>query len=474
MRFTHEQKQAQEQVSSFARQFLEFVEERPHLAKRATFDRLFDSARELVPTLSGVAAGDDYGLQPWPVLIDSRRQHEFERAGVGLARLIRDLPRRFFANDPARVAEFYGLESEALAALLLSEPSFIDQTIGRGDFIESRSGLKCIEFNFGNIGGWQHCAFAPVLREHPEVRAFATQRGLELDYRNGIRALMRHVVRQSLRCSPPGLRELNLLVIASDSGNTSLDSHPASVYRSEYQTVLRQLGGRRSGRLELARVSDLEFRDGRLFVEGTRFHSVLDQSDTEPSGALFRGFKAGHILYFTGLIGLVTGDKRNLALLSEHQDSARFAPHEQELIAQYIPWTRHLQDGDLAYGGEERPVREMLDRHRQDLVIKAGRGFAGFQVSVGRFVDPDEWRRGVETALAEGGWIVQEYLESLPQTYQQGTEGAGAYDVNWGLYVFGDSFGGIFFRMGPRGTTPVLNISQGACIGVVFEAKEGH
>lgn len=454
-----------------ARRFLEHARRRPTLADRETFGDLFRAARQLVPTLSGVAEGDDYGLQPWPVLIDSRRREEFERVGVGLARLVRDLPRRLFGNDPGRVAEVYGLASEAMAAYLLGEPSFLHQTLGRGDFIDTGAGLKCIELNFGNVGGWQHSAFAPLYLEHPEIQAFAAEHGLELTYRDGVRALMRHVVRQSLRCSVPGQRELNLLVIASNAGNTSLGSHPITVYQREYREVLRRHSRRHHGRLEVARSSELDFEDGRLYVAGTRFHSVVDQSEDGPGDELYRGFKAGHLHYFTGLIGLVTGDKRNLALLSEHQDSSLFADHERELIARYVPWTRHLRDGRLDFRGERLPARELLLRRRRDLVIKAGRGFAGQQVVVGRFATSEGWRDQVDAAL-EGGWIVQEYLAGVPRTFQQGAVGTGDYDVNWGLYVFGDTFGGIFFRMAPIGTTPVLNISRGARIGVVLEARE--
>ena len=471
MEFSPEQRDEQERVSIHARKFLDFVEQRPQLLEMGTFAGLMRSAGDLVPTLSGVDAGGDYGLQPWPVLIDSARRREFERAGVALGRLVRDLPRRFFGNDPERVAEFYGFESEVMAALLLSEPSFVGETIGRGDFIDTAGGLKCIEFNFGSLGGWQHCVYAPLYLDHPEIRAFAAAHGLGLDYRHSIRALMRHVVRDSLRRSPPGRRELNLLVVASDGGNTSVDTHPEEVYRREYAQVLQQMGRGGRGRLRVARVSDLEFEDNRLLVDGTRYHSVVEQSDSEPSREIFRSIKAGEVYCYTGLIGLLTGDKRNLAFLSENQDSPRFTPDERRLIARYVPWTRHLRDEPAEFRGDRRPLPEILERHRPELVIKAGHGFAGYDVHVGRFVDPETWSERVGETLEEGGWIVQEYLEALPQTYQLGDSGAGPYDVNWGLYVFGDSYGGTFFRMAPRGSTPILNISQGARIGVVFEAR---
>ncbi|MEM7586218.1 MAG: hypothetical protein AAF560_22695 [Acidobacteriota bacterium] len=470
MPFSAEQKRAQEHVSATARKFLDFVEQRPHLLDESTFEGLFRGAYEVVPTPSGIELGEDY-LQPWPILIDETRRRRFERAGVAIARLVRGIPERFFANDPKAVAEFYGLENELSAALLLSSPSFIHETLGRGDFMETESGLKCIEVNFGNLGGWQHSAYASLFTSHPDIKDFTEAHGLELVNRNSIRALLRHVVRDSLRRLPPGSKQLNVMVVASDDGNTSLGSHPLAHYEREFRQVLRWMGGGRiTGRLDVVKLGQLEFHDGWLEVDGIRYQSVIEQNAGEPSTRIFRSAKAGKVCCYCGLIGTVTGDKRNLALLSEHQSSPRFSFDEQRCIARYVPWTRHLIDASVERGGRHHPMRQLLLDRQRDMVIKAGLGFAGYQVVVGRFVDSAQWQKRLDEALEVGGWIAQEYLETLPQTYQQGKRGAGAYDVIWGLYVFGDSYGGEFFRMAPRAQLATVNIAQGGRIGVVFKA----
>ncbi len=471
MQFSTEQKRLQATVSSHARSFLEFVERRPSLLDKATFDEFFAAALELVPTPSGVDTSQDY-LQPWPVLIDTKQRREFERASVALARLVRDLPRRFFANDPKAVADFYRLDSEMTAGLLLSEPNFIHETIGRGDFIPTADGLKCIEYNFGVLGGWRHTVYAPLFTDHPEISAFAAEQGLELTCRNSIRTLLRHVVRDSLRRLPPGERELNVLIVASDAGRTSLGSHPVRQYELEFDTILRQMGGGRHGHIRVIKAQELKFSEGWLELDGHRYRSVIEQSAGDQNSQIFRSSKAGKVNPYCGLIGMITGDKRNLALLSEHQSSPRFSSEEQQLIARYIPWTRHLRDQPVERHGQQHPMRQLLLDRQQEMVIKAGLGFAGFQVVVGRFVDTKAWQQHVDTALEDGGWIAQEYLEPLPQTYQLGDSGAGPYDVIWGLYVFGDSYGGEFIRMAPRAQLAAVNISQGGRIGIVFEARE--
>ena len=46
---------------------------------------------------------------------------------------------------------------------------------------------------------------------------------------------------------------------------------------------------------------------------------------------------------------------------------------------------------------------------------------------------------------------------------------AAPHDVIWGLFVFGDHYGGGFTRLIPRGVTGVINAARGALEGVLFE-----
>jgi hypothetical protein len=461
-------RRAGEGLSPAAAAFLGFVRENPRLLRRETFRDLLDGVFATVGAVSGVAPEVAAPVQPWPVLIDGERRRRCERLAVGLARLVRSLPRRIFAGDAGRIAEFYGLDPN-LAALLLAEPSGIDETLCRGDFVDGERGLQCIELNVGALGGWQHAAFAPLHLGHPEIARFAREHGLRLGVTDSIRALFEHVVGAAVGDPErPGGRPLRVLVVASDGRGTSVDTHPLPAYRRALAAVAAVAGV--EAEVEVARLSDLRFSDAGVEVGGRRFDAAVEQNDIAPSAELFRAFKAGRVKLFTGSIGLITGDKRNLALLSRLQDSDLFDAAERELIRSAVPWTRDVTAGLAARGGRKVPMPDLLRRERETLVLKAADSYGGADVHIGRDTEPAAWAQLVERALAERGWVVQDYVAPRPQAFQAGEEGWAWHDLVWGLYAFGDRYAGAFVRLAPRGGGGVVNIGRGATIGVALEA----
>jgi hypothetical protein len=69
--------------------------------------------------------------------------------------------------------------------------------------------------------------------------------------------------------------------------------------------------------------------------------------------------------------------------------------------------------------------------------------------------------------------VVQELVETRPYRYQRGEEGVADFSLSWGMFVFGESYGGSYLRMSPKGGSSVLNITRGAESGWVFEVEPG-
>lgn len=471
MTFSNAERTAARGLSAAAGRLLDRVEAEPRLAERATFEPFYEAALEAVPRLSGLPAGERYGIQPWPVLLGPARVREFERAATGLARLVRGLPRRLFRDDPGEIARFFAVSGAEEAALLLAEPSGVDATLCRGDFVDTPRGLRCIEINFGPVGGWQHVCFAPLLARVPELAPFLAGEG-GAGWRDSIGGLFGHVARDLLASGVPHDGALNLLVVASDGGTTPVESHPREVYRRRWREALGAEAGGMPGEAEVAAVSELRYPDGVVRARGCTFQGVVEQNEDEPGRELFRIFKAGRIGLYTGPVGVVLGDKRNLALLSKLGESPRFSDGERELIRRYVPWTRLLADGETEYRGRRVPILELARTARAELVLKAGHSFGGADVVIGRSVGQPEWEAAVERAAAAGGWVVQEYCPPVDYPFQHGEAGWCPHAVVWGLYVFGDRFGGVFVRLAPRAAGEVLNVARGARIGVAFEVPE--
>ncbi len=472
--FSASDRSTQENLSHAAASFLDFVERHPQLVRRSAFETMFASLREVIPNVPGMPKEQRYGIQPWPTLISSARNRELERVSVGLARLVQEIPRRIFDNDAKSVADFFQLESEGLAQLLISEPTGFEPAICRVDLFDTCDGLQCLEVNAGSVGGWQDTAFAPPYLRDPVVAGFFEAVAITPRFTNSIRVFLRNIVRSSIASPVPRNRQINLLFVATDTEVWSTDDHPREIYQREYAAVLEEVGDGWTGQVSIVPMSQVELRGGEVWAGGVRYDAVFEQQDriTDVSRALFRSFKAGLVNLYTGPISLVLGDKRSLALLSKLEGSRLFTSEERELIRTYIPWTRLVSRGPTIYEGRKISFSDLLANHREELVLKAGQSHAGKDILVGRSMDEEEWASGVAAALESGGWVVQKYLEPVPYIFQAGEDGCYPHEVVWGSFVYGGAYGGTYARMMPRGRGAVINVSLGAVVGLVFEVDD--
>jgi len=90
---------------------------------------------------------------------------------------------------------------------------------------------------------------------------------------------------------------------------------------------------------------------------------------------------------------------------------------------------------------------------------------------VGRYLAPDAWEARVREAVEEGGWIVQERVESRPYFYPPQPGAAPVpHTVIWGLFCAGSRYGGGGLRMLPQGAGEgIVNGARGACEGAILE-----
>lgn len=407
-----------------------------------------------------------YAIQPWPVLVDPAASAELARATLALSRLVREVPERVFDNDPGLIAEFYHLDSELTARLLIGEPTCRRGALGRGDFVSSPDGWMCLELNVNRPGMWQCVSLAPGYLASPALTRFAAESGRRLTWVDSIDRLLRHVAADALR---PGLARLDLAVVVADEGEDSAIAHPIDVYRQTYSRVLAELAPGVEGEVVLARAGDLEAGDEGVFFAGRRIHAVVEQNEEPTRPSLFRAFKRGLVQLYNGPISWILGDKKNLAVISELADAGLLDRGDGELVARHLPWTRIVRPGATLFEGTEHDMAELLVRRRADLVLKLGTSYGGADVHFGAKASEERWRRLTDAALASGDWVVQRWVESKPFVFQAGEAGCCEYDLVWGAFVFGDTYGGAMVRMAPRARRAVINQRQGALIGLVFE-----
>lgn len=463
--------------SEVNREFREFAERNPEFLRRESFAAVCDD-----PALRKLH------LQPWPLFAGSDRVRELEALTLGVDRLVKSVFERFLDNDPERIAAYYraddaglGMDesgplalemSEEMVMLLMEEPSGIAGAPSRGDYVETERGLACIEFNCGSgLGGLPNNAIAERHLEGPAVRRFLGERGLRARGPDTMAALFRHSLDDTARIGAWKGGEFNVAILVRPHDDDQVALTDPVLCDRELRRVLEERGVP-GGRVFLCGPEDLAEAGGGLRVDGHPVHVVVEQHNGSADlRAVFRHFKRGHLNLFSGPITTLLGDKRNLALVSENAESAEFTAAERDLIARHVPWTRRVLPGRTTFRGRAVRLPDDLAELRDDLVLKKATSLGGRHVYIGRFCPDDEWRALVARALREEDWVVQEYLDPVPYAFLHGEAGVARYDTIWGLFAFGDHFGGAFLRVQLRAgeSAGVVNTAQGAEVGILLE-----
>ena len=440
-------------LSPVAQRFLEYVTRDPERTRR----------------LDHLAAGEFFApLQSWPTFVAGEKLAEIRHATVELTRLVKSLPERIFGNDPRRIASYYGFRNEALIAILLEPPSGLDGVLVRNDYIDTAEGFKCLEVNSGHIGGWQLRFFEQRVRTHPVIAQFLAEEGVCPYHRDPVETMLQSIIAHDLGKPATAGGVLNIAITMNARAAAHLEAQVRRVYRH----ALDASGMGLTGEVVICRYADLSARQNQIwYLDRRPIHAlVLMNSDAPPPEAVFRSFKAGRLSLYNGPINMLLNEKRVLALLSEHADSTVFTAEEREVLRRYLPWTRAVGPGAATWRGATAPLPELLLAHRESLVLKPSRGSQGEGVTCGHLTPPDTWARLVAEAVAQGGWLAQERVSSRSYVYQCGDQGYGIHDVVWGTFCFGESYGGGFLRMMPRGTgNGVINAARGAAEGILFE-----
>ena len=457
--------------------FLDHVARNPEYLSRGTFASL--NSQDWLRKLS---------IQPWPLFMGAEQRREVERVTLGMDRLIKSVLERFLGNDPARILEFYrpgesvdGSRSyappmsEFMLSMLLSEPTGIASAPSRTDYLEDAEGLKCLEYNAGGfMGGFQSTSIGELYLACPPIARFLEERGVRARAPRTVEAFLRHLVDETVRMGVWTGGDFNVALVVRPHEPAQVALQTEEMYGPPLRRVLAERG-MPGGRAFLCGAE--EFRQDRrsLFIGTHPVHLVVELHDGSADVRLpFRLFKSGRINFVTGPITFLLCDKRSLALLSEHARSDEFTAEERALVERHLPWTRAVQPGLASFRGRGLRLPDDLAERREEFVLKKATSLAGRHVRVGRFRTDAEWRADLAQAVAEGDWVVQEYLTPLPYLFQSGEAGAVRHDLVWGLFAFGDHFGGSFLRMQRHsGTSGVVNTHQGAEVGVFLELEDG-
>ncbi|HYX25233.1 MAG TPA: hypothetical protein VFC23_13850 [Thermoanaerobaculia bacterium] len=461
MNLTDDLRQRHARLSPYALKFLEFAAADPRRERRLD---LWSSG------LPDWVLSYPYQLQSWPTLLSGPKLREVSEVSTGFCRLIKSLPERLFEGDAERLSSYYGLPV-ALLEELLAGPSGVEGALARGDYIDTESGLKCLEMNLSaQIGGWQLRMWADAFLRCGPLAELVAREGLKLAYCDPFTVLLGHILDSVVKSDLAG-PEVNVCAVCAPD---VWGPHSPAIIRSFDQEYRALLGSRygREGVFVCCGYDLLRNSGGRIYLGERRIHVLLEYNVTRTPPFVIDSFNRHEVQLYNGPMSRVWNDKRNLALLSEYQGSGLFDAGEEAFLRAHLPWTRLVVADFTEHQGERVYLPDFILARRESLVLKQALAARGEGVFIGRSTPAERWEKVLAIALGQNAWVVQEEVESLPYLYQQGESGAMLHDVVWGLFAFGDTFGGGFLRMIPTGLHGVINSAQGATEGIFFEVVE--
>ena len=457
-------------LSKASANFLAFVEKNPWSLERSGYNNLlklnFDAG----------------ALQPWPVFIDQRTKNDIKEAGIGVFNLIRSIPERLFGNDVEKLSTYYNIPADIVKIYLETwNHDYLKTLLGRGDFIFSPSGLKCIEYNVsGGLGGWQVALLEPIYMQTPPISAFLKESRVNVRIKNLFESLLEHLLRTARETFTGSNDDNEMNIAIAIPGFDAMRHSFGHVTRSInqiYETILsRSLQGHHlKGDVLFCDFDHLHIVGDCLFhrSKNKRVHVLVEMYHGEVPAEILDVFRLKNVLLYNGPMTRMMSDKENLALLSQHQESDIFSPGERGVIRKYIPWTREIAANETTYGTEKIKLEEFILSNKNNLVIKPVGGKGGEWVFMGRHTHKAQWNELIKIALRDGGWLVQEYIESDSYLFQTGKNGYAGHHAVWGLFVFGSRYAGGFLRVLPeKDTQGVINTQKGAEKTVILEVDE--
>ncbi len=170
---------------------------------------------------------------------------------------------------------------------------------------------------------------------------------------------------------------------------------------------------------EIADPREVEYREGKLWAGGLHatliykrvLLSELISREGEESPVV-RAVREGAVCMVNPFQCKLLHKKTSLAVLSDERNAGLFPAEQRRAIADYIPWTRRVEERRSVFDGQPIDLVPFILEHRETLVLKPSDDYGGAGIALGWEVDAAAWERAVTKALAEP-YVVQERI-TLP------------------------------------------------------------
>ncbi len=214
---------------------------------------------------------------------------------------------------------------------------------------------------------------------------------------------------------------------------------------------------------------ELEFKNNRLSYAGHEIDIVykrllvneyLPIMNDYP--ALLNAYRAGAICMVNSFRSKLIHKKALFAVLTDRRYARLFTETELDAIHNHVPWTRIVRDEQSDYHDRQVDLHEFIRTNSERLVLKPNDDYGGHGITIGWNVDEDEWNGAIQSALANGDYLVQERVptarETFPALTSDGRVEFAEQLVDLDPLLFNGKVGSAFTRLS---ATELANVSSG-------------
>jgi hypothetical protein len=214
---------------------------------------------------------------------------------------------------------------------------------------------------------------------------------------------------------------------------------------------------------------ELEFRENRLRVGEFEIDIVYKRllvNEYLPIigqyPALLQACRASSICMVNSFRSKLIHKKAIFAVLTSERYARLFNQEERAAINQHVPWTRRVRAEKSDYFGKEIDLLEFVAANRDRLVLKPNDDYGGHGISIGWNTDEISWQGALQTAMANGDYLVQERVptarETFPALQADGSIEFAEQLVDLDPLLFNGKVGSAFTRLS---SSELANVSSG-------------
>jgi uncharacterized circularly permuted ATP-grasp superfamily protein len=179
----------------------------------------------------------------------------------------------------------------------------------------------------------------------------------------------------------------------------------------------------------IATPQEFTIDNGKVKASGQEVHLVYRRVITrelverwEEVGTFLEAIREGMVCCCNSFRSFIVGNKKVLAVLTDHGFNSFFSKREQGLIRKAIPWTGILSDTRATYHGREVMLPDFILENKDQLVLKPSNMYGGRDVHIGRLTPRTMWEALIHQNMEDQDWVVQDYVPTPVDLYPEVTD----------------------------------------------------